>query len=220
MAAAMNGHGAARRHHSLLRHVPRVLRLLPSVDPPCGDDGRARYLRFHPTTPSASVKTARPISPVEHLAALRAIPKPAGCSARATPSRRPSAGNLRWNPARTPSVLALTRQNLPVLRKNADATNKCAAGGYEIAAANGKAQVSLFASGSEVPLAVEAKKLLDARGVATRVVSVPSVRTAGRAAQRKAPRRHRRRAGEGRNRSRESVRAGMRLSARKACLSA
>jgi transketolase len=63
---------------------------------------------------------------------------------------------------------------LPVLRKDADAANKCAAGAYEIAAASGKAKVSLFASGSEVSLAVEAKKLLDAKGIATRVVSVPS----------------------------------------------
>jgi transketolase len=70
-------------------------------------------------------------------------------------------------------VLALTRQNLPQQRKDADATNKCAAGAYELVAANGKAHVSLFASGSEVPLAIEAQKLLAARGISARVVSVP-----------------------------------------------
>ena len=111
--------------------------------------------------------------PVEHLAALRAIPnlhvfRP--CDSVETAE----CWQLALESRETPSVLALTRQNLPVLRKDADTTNKCATGAYEIAAAGGKAQVSLFASGSEVPLAIEAKKLLDAKGVATRVVSVPS----------------------------------------------
>jgi transketolase len=72
-----------------------------------------------------------------------------------------------------PSVLALTRQNLPQLSQNFLNTNRCAAGAYEIAAAEGKAQVSIFATGSEVSIAVEAKKLLAAKGVAARVVSVP-----------------------------------------------
>ena len=51
--------------------------------------------------------------------------------------------------------------------------NKCAAGGYEISPANGAAQVSIFATGSEVSLAVEAQKLLAEKGFAARVVSVP-----------------------------------------------
>jgi transketolase len=72
-----------------------------------------------------------------------------------------------------PSVLALTRQNLPQLRSELDAANRCAAGAYEIAPAQGTAQVSLFATGSEVALAVEAQKLLRARGVEARVASVP-----------------------------------------------
>ena len=110
--------------------------------------------------------------PVEHLAALRAIPnlhvfRP--CDAIETVE----CWQLALESKGTPSVLALTRQNLPLLRKDADATNKCAAGAYEISASSGKPQVSLFASGSEVSLAVEAKKLLDAQGIATRVVSVP-----------------------------------------------
>jgi transketolase len=74
---------------------------------------------------------------------------------------------------KTPSVLALTRQNVPQLRKGVDVDNRCAAGAYEISPADGKARVSLFASGSEVSLAVDAQTLLKARGVATRVVSVP-----------------------------------------------
>jgi len=57
-----------------------------------------------------------------------------------------------------PTVLALTRQNLPQLRTNAPADNPCAQGGYELVAAQGDAKVSLFASGSEVEIAVAAPK--------------------------------------------------------------
>jgi transketolase len=72
-----------------------------------------------------------------------------------------------------PSVLALTRQNLPQLRLTNDKANRCAKGAYELVAANGEAKVSIFASGSEVQIAVEAQKQLAAKGVAARVVSVP-----------------------------------------------
>ena len=110
--------------------------------------------------------------PVEHLAALRAIPN---CNVF-----RPcdtvetlECWQLALEAKDRPSVLALTRQNLPQLRLSNDADNKCADGGYEISKADGEAKVSIFASGSEVSLAVEAQKLLAARGIPTRVVSVP-----------------------------------------------
>jgi transketolase len=111
--------------------------------------------------------------PVEHLAALRAIPnllvfRP--CDAVETVE----CWELALQNKERPSVLALTRQNLPQLSKDFAGKNRCAAGAYEIAAADGKADVSIFATGSEVSLAVEAKKLLDAKGTKTRVVSVPS----------------------------------------------
>ena len=111
--------------------------------------------------------------PVEHLAALRAIPnlhvfRP--CDTVETIECWQLA--LESNDA--PSVLALTRQNLPQLRKEYVTRNLCAGGAYEIAASiAGQTRVSIFASGSEVAIAVEAKKLLDAQGVLTRVVSVP-----------------------------------------------
>src|SRR6267154_2378964 len=73
----------------------------------------------------------------------------------------------------TPSVMALTRQNLPQLRRTLDERNKCVAGAYEISPAQGIAQVSIFATGSEVSIAVEGQKLLAAQGVPARVVSVP-----------------------------------------------
>ena len=111
--------------------------------------------------------------PVEHLAALRAMPKllvfrPADAVETV------ECWQLALQNRHRPSVLALTRQNLPQLRRTLDAENKCAAGAYEISPAKGKADVSIFATGSEVPIAVEAQTLLAAQGVAARVVSVPS----------------------------------------------
>jgi transketolase len=111
--------------------------------------------------------------PVEHLAALRAIPnllvfRP--CDAVETLE----CWQLALAAKERPSVLALTRQNLPQLSRDFLSSNRCAGGAYEIAAAEGKAQVSIFATGSEVAIAVEAKKLLAAKGVSARVVSVPS----------------------------------------------
>jgi transketolase len=110
--------------------------------------------------------------PVEHLAALRAIPnllvfRP--CDAVETLE----CWQLALEARTSPSALALTRQNLPQLRTGVAAENRCAAGAYELLPAEGAAQVSLFASGSEVAIAAEARKLLAARGVAARVVSVP-----------------------------------------------
>jgi transketolase len=110
--------------------------------------------------------------PVEHLAALRAIPnlmvfRP--CDAVETLE----CWQLALEAKDRPSVLALTRQNLPQLSPVTLDKNGCAAGAYEIAAAEGNAQVSIFATGSEVAIAVEAKKLLAAKGVAARVVSIP-----------------------------------------------
>ena len=110
--------------------------------------------------------------PVEHLAALRAIPN-VNVFRPCDTVETLECWQLALEAKDRPSVLALTRQNLPQLRLTDDANNKCAAGAYEISKADGEAQVSIFASGSEVSLAVEAQKLLAARGIATRVVSVP-----------------------------------------------
>ncbi|WP_029004210.1 transketolase [Azorhizobium doebereinerae] len=111
--------------------------------------------------------------PVEHLAALRAIPnllvmRPADTVETA------ECWQIALEAKDRPSALILSRQNLPLLRKEATGENKAAGGAYEISPAGGEAQVSLFATGSEVSLAVEAQALLEAEGVPTRVVSVPS----------------------------------------------
>jgi transketolase len=112
--------------------------------------------------------------PVEHLAALRAIPnmrvfRP--CDAIEVSE----CWELALNRIDGPTVLALTRQNLPQLRTTAPADNPCSHGAYELVAAQGEAKVSIFASGSEVEIAVAAQKQLAERGIATRVVSVPAL---------------------------------------------
>jgi transketolase len=82
---------------------------------------------------------------------------------------------LALNRTDGPTVLALTRQNLPQLRTSVPSDNPCSHGAYELVAAQGEAKVSLFATGSEVEIAVAAQKQLAERGIATRVVSVPSL---------------------------------------------
>src|SRR5207244_6091929 len=73
------------------------------------------------------------------------------------------------------TVLALSRHNLSPVRTVANADNICSRGAYELVAAKGDAKVSLYASGSEVEIAVAAQKELAGRGIATRVVSIPSL---------------------------------------------
>ena len=112
--------------------------------------------------------------PVEHLSALRAIPnmrvfRP--CDAMEVAE----CWELALNRIDGPTVLALTRQNLPQLRTVARNDNPCSVGAYELVAAQGEAKVSLFASGSEVEIAVAAQKQLAEKGIAARVVSVPSL---------------------------------------------
>ncbi|MFG2543582.1 transketolase [Streptomyces sp. NPDC048594] len=112
--------------------------------------------------------------PVEHLAALRAIPglnvvRPADANETATAW----AEILRRHATHpAPHGLALTRQGVPVYEPNPDA----ARGGYVLAEASaGTPDVVLIATGSEVQLAVAAREALEAEGTPTRVVSMPSV---------------------------------------------
>ena len=112
--------------------------------------------------------------PVEHLAALRAIPnmrvfRP--CDAIEVAE----CWELALNRTDGPTVLVLTRQNLPQLRTSTPADMPCSYGGYELVAAQGEAKVSLFATGSEVEIAVDAQKQLAEKGIPARVVSVPSL---------------------------------------------
>ena len=110
--------------------------------------------------------------PIEHLAALRAMPnllvlRPADAIETA------ECWQIALGHKEGPVLLALTRQNLKPARTEAGKENLCGRGAYEIAAAEGEAKISLFASGSEIEIALAARDLLKAQGQAVRVVSVP-----------------------------------------------
>ncbi|MCC0037728.1 MAG: transketolase [Brucellaceae bacterium] len=111
--------------------------------------------------------------PVEHMAALRAIPnhlvfRPADATETA------ECWQIAMETKTRPSTLALTRQNLPAVRTEFSEENLCALGAYELSVASDNPSVTLFATGSEVEIALAAQKVLEGRGHATRVVSVPS----------------------------------------------
>lgn len=111
--------------------------------------------------------------PVEHLASLRYIPnndvwRPCDAVESA----------VSWKAAITrqdgPSCLVFSRQNLPHQPRDAEQIAQIERGGYVLADAAGTPDVILIATGSEVSLATEAKAQLDAAGLKTRVVSMPS----------------------------------------------
>jgi transketolase len=109
--------------------------------------------------------------PVEHLAALRAIPellvfRPADTVETA------ECWELALQAENNPSVLALTRQGLPTLRHEYN-ENLSAYGAYIMAPADSERQVTLIASGSEVQIAMEAQQLLRAQNISAAVVSMP-----------------------------------------------
>jgi transketolase len=110
--------------------------------------------------------------PVEHLAALRAIPhlqvfRPADAVETA------ECWELALTKTDAPSILALTRQPVPGLRKDAG-ENRSARGAYVLAEAEGGARkVTLLATGSEVSIAMAARDQLAAKGVPAAVVSMP-----------------------------------------------
>ena len=110
--------------------------------------------------------------PVEHLAALRAIPnlltmRPADAVEVA------ECWQLALENQTGPSALALTRQGLPLLRTDHTEENRSARGAYELARTGEQADVTLFASGSEVEIALAAMDLIAKAGHSARVVSVP-----------------------------------------------
>jgi len=110
--------------------------------------------------------------PVEHLAISRATPNTyvfRPCDTVETAE----AWEIALTSTETPSVLSLTRQGLPTLRLEHKNTNLTAKGAYVLTEADGKRQAILIATGSEVEIAMKARDLLQARGIGTRVVSMP-----------------------------------------------
>ena len=110
--------------------------------------------------------------PIEHLAALRAIPnlnlfRPADAVETA------ECWELALTARSAPSAIALTRQAVPQARTGAADGNLCARGAYVLREADGARRATVVASGSEVAVALAARDLLEAEGVGTRVVSMP-----------------------------------------------
>jgi transketolase len=110
--------------------------------------------------------------PIEHLQSLRAMPglkvyrpadavETAECWAAALADSQPS-------------LLALTRQNLPLLRTEAAAENLSAKGAYRLRAASAQRRVILIATGSEVEIAMKVADQLEGQGIGADVVSMPS----------------------------------------------
>ena len=111
--------------------------------------------------------------PVEHLSSLRTIPdllvlRPADATETL------ECWQIAIETKDHPSVLALSRQNLPALRSEYEKENLSAKGAYVIAG-DKNADVAIFASGSEVAIAVDGQKALAAQGIAAKVISVPSM---------------------------------------------
>jgi transketolase len=112
--------------------------------------------------------------PVEHLAACRGIPniivmRPCDAVEAA------ECWQIALESKTSPSILVLTRQKLKPARLTYAAKNLCSFGAYEVASSAKKSKAVIFASGSEVEIAMEAKTMLDKKGIPTRVVSVPSM---------------------------------------------
>jgi transketolase len=112
--------------------------------------------------------------PIEHLAALRAIPhllvlRPADGIETA------ECWEIALNHPENPSILALSRQAVANVRSESTAENLCAKGAYVLREADGARDLTLIATGSEVGIAVEAAGALAKEGIRAAVVSMPSM---------------------------------------------
>ena len=110
--------------------------------------------------------------PVEHLAALRCIPnvlvmRPADVIETA------ECWQIALEHTTGPSILVLTRQNLPLVRKDGKEENISRKGAYILAEAEGAHVATLWATGSEIEIALKARDLLQAQKIGTRVISAP-----------------------------------------------
>ncbi len=111
--------------------------------------------------------------PVEHLSALRAIPKLA-VYRPGDPIETAECWEAILDAPRQAALIALSRQPMPLLRRDPGTENLSAKGGYVLLEAEGgRRKLTIFATGSELHLAVEARDLLQAEGIPTAVVSMP-----------------------------------------------
>ncbi|WP_458790412.1 transketolase [Yoonia sp. MH D7] len=171
MAAAMNGmalHGGARAYGGTFMcftdYARGAMRLSALMGVP------VTYVMTHDSIGLGEDGPTH--QPVEHLAIMRATPnthvfRPADTVETA------EAWEVALTSTSTPSVLCLSRQNLPTVRLEHKVKNLTAQGGYILADAGGKRQAIIMATGSEVEVALAARDLLQAEGIGTRVVSMP-----------------------------------------------
>ena len=110
--------------------------------------------------------------PVEHLAMLRATPN-MQVFRPADPIETMEAWEIALQTTDCPSTIVLSRQNLPTIRTKYTSKNLTKLGAYVLSDSNGPRRAVLVATGSEVAIAMEAKKMLEDEGIGTRVVSMP-----------------------------------------------
>ena len=172
MAAAMNGialHGGVVPYGGTFLVFTDYCR--PSIRLSALMEQRAIYVMTHDSVGLGEDGPTH--QPVEHFAALRAIPnlnlfRPCDIVETA------EAWQIGLDTHNTPSILALSRQGLPQMRLGEDiAENKSVRGGYVLREASAAAEIVLMATGSEVMIAEEARQQLEASGHPTRLVSVP-----------------------------------------------
>jgi transketolase len=171
MAAAMNGMAA---HGGLIPYGGTFLTFTdycrPSIRLSALMEVRVIYVMTHDSIGLGEDGPTH--QPVEHVAALRAIPhlqvfRPADAVETA------ECWALALRSQHAPSILALTRQGVPLLRTEKRAENRSSCGAYVLADADGARQVTLLGTGSEVSIAMDARALLAQAGIKAAVVSMP-----------------------------------------------
>ena len=110
--------------------------------------------------------------PIEQLSGLRSIPN-LNVFRPADRIETIECWEIALKNSKTPSVLSLTRQNLDPIRKKYSNTNKCSFGAYEVLRTNKKINLTIFASGSEVNLAINTSHKLAKNKIYSKVISVP-----------------------------------------------
>tara|TARA_X000001036_G_scaffold396959_1_gene398845 strand:- start:587 stop:2557 length:1971 start_codon:yes stop_codon:yes gene_type:complete len=110
--------------------------------------------------------------PIEQLAGLRSIPN-LNVFRPADTTETIECWEIALNNLNSPSILALTRQKLNPVRKVYDEKNKCSLGAYEILRTSENIELTIFASGSEVNLAIDVSHKLATQNTYSKVISVP-----------------------------------------------
>ncbi len=173
MAAAMNGMAL---HKGLIPYGGTFLSFTdycrPSIRLSCLMKQRVIYVMTHDSIGLGEDGPTH--QPVEHLAALRTIPnilvlRPADVIETA------ECWQIALEHTTGPSILVLTRQNLPLVRKNGEEENISKRGAYILAEASSQPVCTIWATGSEIEIALKARDLLEAEKIPTRVVSAPSL---------------------------------------------